>query len=323
MKTPIRQLLICFFTTVLLNSCVNPPQQNPNRDMPASADLTTPVSNTSQTERFFEGKIEVRDIQNILKPYREPNFQIAGICLFRYRTNNEGGALTTEHLRVLQVKWDGNDNFKFVKADGSLFEAEAPPTSQGRSAIEPNRLRGLPIVSTTRTDIPVDMVTFMGNMPDFDFVFFDFATISYLCDYNSDRPRLRAKQIKFTRVTVDASQYGKYYTLRACPIPDPLTPEARSINPPPHLPGGSQLGQAEIETPFSDGDAVAFGIGFACPPGWAPVPIPLQSSKSKAKVNNYTHGQLIYSGIFNNVRKSLTLNKLHRALDSLKIIPKQ
>ena len=306
MKTPIRQLLICFFTTVLLNSCVNPPQQNLNKDMPASADLTTPISNPPLSGSFFEGEIPVETIISLLNiPTTNPT---AGICFFRDNTDDNGLVRPYEKLRVIKVGWNGNDNFDFVKQDGGTYPTR--PESHGLST-QQSPLKGQPEVETRSTEIPVALGTIR---PDFDFVFFDEATMRYLCNYHFDikghssgitlPKRIRATHIKLTRIVVNASDYGRYFTLRACTVPDPLKDRLLA----------SQL---------TNEDAIAFGIGFACPPGWIGIKLPSPTTKNENIERIFEHGQLIYTRTDKlGNRFNLTLDKLGKAIMVARLIPK-
>ena len=308
MKTIIGLIAICILFTVVTNSCDNLSQESQNRNVSLSADLAT--SNTSLSGSFFEGEIPVGTIISLLNlPTTNPT---AGVCFFRDNRDDNGVVRAYEKLRVIKVGWNGNDNFDFAKQDGSTYP-RIPESYDAttRRQTQQSPLKDQPEVNTSSTEIPVALGAIR---PDFDFVFFDEATMRYLCNYyfKIKAPssgitlprRMNATHIKLTRIVVNASEYGKYFTLRACTVPDPLKDNV-------------------VAGQLTNQDAIAFGIGFACPPGWLLDESVTTNTKNKNNRRDFQHGQLIYTRTDSlGSRFNLTLDKLGKAIMVAGLIPK-
>ena len=184
--------------------------------------LFTAISAQNRTRKFMDVTFEKEAILRMISPTPTfPNHKLAGI-MFLIDTASVSRNLQNTSLEACRVEWT-TDGHRAIVA-----------TADGR---HPNT--HLPMKGTINKDALVLPENFNG-IRNFEFVFFDAATIKSLVTYRG------STGIKLSRIVVDGGTDtpAKYQTLRASPFPQP--------------------------TLTNDFDAIAFAVGFACPPIWPP-----------------------------------------------------
>jgi hypothetical protein len=249
--------------------------------------------------KFEEVFFTQAQLLNQLSTQCPTGYQTAGLCFVKSdasmsaRNVRAGNVCTT--LCVAQVAWDEARNLvEIIGFNGR------PITPLPNIANLPNRVLPVPNWSGffhtnfVEGDISntTQRATFrksLMNIPDFHFVFFRSTDIEYLA---SSLFQLRGcTQMKLYRTGVDTEILGvnqRYQTLKLSPHKDPTI---RAIS-------------SDSNSGFNHENAVAFTIGFACPPGWMP-----------------TEGDQVLA-ISKDQKKLFTMSTLHAKLKELGIIQK-
>lgn len=140
----------------------------------------------------------------------------------------------TEYLEAFRVEWDGAGGVYLFRGDGSPLQRSNNLSGIMGGNLKTNEKLGLEF-ENTRT---------------FDFVFFDEPTLSSILNYQTT-----TNGIVFSRIVLDGTSANirKFQSLRAAPNPQPPLGTDRRT--------GEQFS-------VTDADAVAYAVGFACPPVW-------------------------------------------------------